>query len=193
MLFLGSVFIFVSAFVYFMFMVAWLNFMIFFNYINWVKILVGAIAIFAGGYYLKQYFFNKENACEVTNSKYKKKITTLMQFLTEKKGLVLAVIGISMLAFLVNLLELVCSMGLPVIYTQILSLSSLSIFSYYLYILLYIFVFMLDDLIVFFIAVFSFHLLKLTTKYSRFSHLIGGVVLLVLGGLLIFKPNWLMF
>ncbi len=37
---------------------------------------------------------------------------------------------------------------------------------------------MLDDLLVFFIAVFSLHLLKLTTKYSRFSHLIGGIVLL---------------
>ena len=193
MLFLGSIFIFVSAVVHFMFMVAWLNFMLFFSYINWVKILVGSIAVLGGGYYLKEYFFNKDSACKVTSSKYKKKITTTMSLLTEKEGIFLAIVGISALAFLVNLIELICSFGLPVIYTQILSLSSLSTASYYFYVLLYIFVFMLDDLLVFFIAVFSLHLLKLTTKYSRFSHLIGGVVLLVLGSLLIFKPEWLMF
>ncbi|KKL58469.1 hypothetical protein LCGC14_2225040, partial [marine sediment metagenome] len=164
MLFLGSIFIFVSAVVYFMFMVAWLNFMLFFSYINWVKILVGSIAVLGGGYYLKEYFFNKDSACKVTSSKYKKKITTTMSLLTEKEGIFLAIVGISALAFLVNLIELICSFGLPVIYTQILSLSSLSTASYYLYVLLYIFVFMLDDLLVFFIAVFSLHLLKLTTK-----------------------------
>jgi len=193
MLFLGSIFIFVSAAVYFMFMVAWLNIMLFFSYINWVKILVGLIAILGGACYLKEYFFNKKSSCRVTSTKYKQKITNTMSFLTEKKGIVLAVIGISILAFLVNLIELICSAGLPIIYTQILSLSSLSTPSYYLYILFYIFVFMLDDLLVFFIAVFSLHLLKLTTKYSHFSHLIGGIVLLVLGSLLIFKPEWLMF
>ncbi|NGX43969.1 MAG: hypothetical protein K1060chlam3_00127 [Candidatus Anoxychlamydiales bacterium] len=193
MLFLGSIFIFVSAIVYFMFMVAWLNFMLFFSYINWVKILVGSIAVLGGVYYLKEYIFNKDSSCKITSSKYKKKIVTTMSFLTEKKGIVLAILGISVLAFLVNLIELICSAGLPIIYTQILSLSSLSTSSYYLYILLYILVFMLDDLLIFFIAVFSLHLLKLTTKYSRFSHLIGGVVLLVLGSLLIFKPEWLMF
>ncbi|NGX48891.1 MAG: hypothetical protein K940chlam5_00485 [Candidatus Anoxychlamydiales bacterium] len=193
MLFFGSIFIFVSAVVYFMFMVAWLNFMLFFSYINWVKIAVGSIAVLGGAYYLKEYFFNKDSSCKVTSSRYKKKIATTMSLLTEKEGIFLAIVGISVLAFLVNLIELICSFGLPVIYTQILSLSSLSTSSYYLYVLLYIFVFMLDDLLIFFIAVFSLHLLKITTKYSRFSHLIGGVVLLVLGSLLIFKPEWLMF
>lgn len=193
MLLLGSIFIFVSAVVYFLFMVAWLNFMIFFSYVNWIKILIGLIAIFGGGYYLKEYFFNKDNVCKVTNTKFKRKISNGMRCLTEKKTIILAIFGISILAFLVNLVELICSMGLPVIYTQILSLSSLTTMSYYLYVLLYIFVFMLDDLLVFFIAVFSLHLLKFTTKYSHFSHLIGGIVLLVLGSLLIFKPQWLMF
>lgn len=193
MLFLGSLFIFISALVYFMFMVAWLNFMLFFSYINWIKILVGVIAILGGAYYLKEYFFNKDNVCKVTKSSFKQKISSSMASLTEKKGIFLAILSISILAFLVNLIEFICSAGLPVVYIQILSLSSLSTLAYYLYILLYVFVFMLDDLIVFFIAMLSLHLIKLTTKYSRFSHLVGGIVLLVLGSFLIFKPEWLMF
>lgn len=116
-----------------------------------------------------------------------------MFYLTENKKIWLAIIGIVLLAFFVNLIELICSAGLPIIYTQILSLSSLSTFQYYSYITLYIFIFMLDDLFIFTVAFFSLQLIKITTKYSRFSHLLGGVVLVILGILLIFKPQYLTF
>ena len=193
MFLLGGVFIFVSAFVYFLFMVAWLNFIVFFKYIGWIKILIGLVAVIGGAYYLKEFFTNKEGSCKVTSSKLKMKISDKMTFLTENKGLFFAIIGISVLAFLVNLIELICSAGLPVIYIQILNLSSLSMSQYYLYILLYIFIFMLDDLLIFTIAMFSLHLMRITTKYTRFSHLLGGIILLIVGTLLIFKPEYLMF
>jgi len=32
-----------------------------------------------------------------------------------------------------------------------------------------------------------------TTRYQRLSHLIGGVLMLLIGVLLLFKPGWLMF
>jgi thiol-disulfide isomerase/thioredoxin len=193
MILLGSIFIFISAFVYFLFMVAWLNFMIFLSYVNFVKIFVGIIALAGGVYYLKEYFFNKENICKVTNGGFKQKVSNLAKFLTENNKLFLSILGISLLAFLVNLVDFVCSSGIPVVYTQILSLSSLSYMQYYLYIFLYIFVFMLDDIIIFLIAIFSLHVIGLTTKYSRFSHLFGGAILIILGFFLIFKPNFLIF
>jgi thiol-disulfide isomerase/thioredoxin len=193
MFLLGSIFIFVSAFVYFLFMAAWLNFLIFFSYIKGIKIAIGIVAIGGGIYYLKEFFINKENVCKITSSKFKQKISQKMFYLTENKKIWLAIIGIVLLAFFVNLIELICSAGLPIIYTQILSLSSLSTFQYYSYITLYIFIFMLDDLFIFTVAFFSLQLIKITTKYSRFSHLLGGVVLVILGILLIFKPQYLTF
>ncbi len=193
MFLLGSLFIFVSAFVYFLFMVAWLNFFIFFSYIKWLQILIGLVAILGGLFYLKEFFLNKDNSCKVSSNKFKQKISQKIFFLTENKKIYLAIAGICVLAFFVNLIELICSAGLPVVYTQILSLSSLNPLQYYLYVILYIFVFMLDDLLVFSIAFFSLHLIKLTTKYFRFSHLIGGVILLIIGILLIFKPQYLTF
>jgi thiol-disulfide isomerase/thioredoxin/glutaredoxin-related protein len=193
MLILGSLFIFVSALVYFMFMVAWLNFLQFFAYIQWIKVTVGLVAIIGGGYYLKEFWSNKDGTCKITNSKQKKYIASKLENLSNKNQLFLAAIGIILLAFSVNLIELICSAGLPVIYIQILSINALSTTQYYLYILLYIFIFMLDDLLIFFIAIFSLHMVKLTGKYTRFSHLIGGIVLLIIGSLLIFKPEWLMF
>ena len=61
----------------------------------------------------------------------------------------LGLIGIVLLAFMVNLVELICSAGFPVVYLQILSLTPLPFWQYYLYILLYIAIFMLDDIVVF--------------------------------------------
>jgi len=39
----------------------------------------------------------------------------------------------------------------------------------------------------------TLRLTGVTNKYSRFSHLIGGILMLLIGVLLIFKPELLMF
>ena len=52
---------------------------------------------------------------------------------------------------------------------------------------------MLDDLFVFFIAMVALRVTGVTGKYSRISHLIGGIIMVIVGILLIFKPEWLMF
>ena len=105
----------------------------------------------------------------------------------------LALFGIMALAFMVNLIELFCSAGFPAVYTQVLAMNNLPTWQYYSYILLYIFFFMLDDLIVFFVAMFTLQTTGLTTKYTRASRLIGGILMLIIGILMIIKPAWLMF
>jgi hypothetical protein len=104
-----------------------------------------------------------------------------------------ALVGIVALAFAVNLVELICSAGIPAIYTQVLTLSALPTWQYYAYLALYVLVFMLDDLAVFVIAMRTLEVTGVAGGYSRFSHLAGGVILLAIGLLLLFRPGWLMF
>jgi uncharacterized membrane protein HdeD (DUF308 family) len=52
---------------------------------------------------------------------------------------------------------------------------------------------MIDDIIIFAIAMFTLKATGISTKYGKWSKLIGGVLMLILGILLIFKPEWLMF
>ncbi len=113
--------------------------------------------------------------------------------IVQTRKFLLALGGIILLAFAVNLVELICSAGFPVIYLQILSLTPLPFWQYYLYLALYIFVFMLDDMIVFVAAMITLQLLGLGTRYKRVSNLIGGILMLILGLLLIFRPETLMF
>jgi len=190
---LGSAFIVASAGIYFLFMVAWLNLLMFLGLIFWVRLLVGIVALMAGFYNLREYFLNQPGICKVASSRRRQKVFEKLKQITQQQYLWLALSGIILLAFMVNLVELICSASLPVVYLQVLTLNDLPTWQYYLYILLYIFVFMLDDLIVFGVAMTTLQLTGLTGKFSRFSHLLGGLAMLAVGLLLIFKPEWLMF
>ena len=72
-------------------------------------------------------------------------------------------------------------------------MNSLSNIQYVMYLLIYILFFLIDDIIVFAIAMISFELTGISTKYSKYSHLIGGIIMLLIGILLIFKPELLSF
>lgn len=190
---LGIAFIASSALVYFLFLTAWLNLFMFLGFVVWIRAIIGGVALFAAYFYLKDYFVNKTIGCSVMGDKKRQKIFAKLRQITEKKQFFIALGGIILLAIAVNMVELVCSAGLPAIYTQILSLADLSIWQYYLYFVLYIVVFMLDDLFVFFTAMITLHAVGVQSKYARYSHLIGGIIMAIIGLLLLFKPEWLMF
>lgn len=193
MIVLGSAFILASGLVYFLFLSAWLNLFLFLGFIFWVRTLIGGVALTAGGYNLKEFFTNKEGSCKVTGNEKRRKVFDKLKNLTASKNFLLSLGGIVLLAFAVNLVELICSAGLPAVYTKVLTLSALPAWKYYAYLLFYILIFMLDDLIIFLGAVFTFHLIGINTKYARFSHLIGGIAMLVVGILMIFAPQLLLF
>ncbi len=186
---LGSAFIVASAAVYFLFMVAWLNIFLFIGVVAWVKILIGLVALLGAGYSLKDFYKNKEATCEVGDIEKKKKIMDKLKGYVASQNFWLALFGIMALAFMINLVELLCSAGFPAVYTQVLAMNNMTGWYYYAYILLYVLFFMLDDLIVFFIAMFTLQATGLTTKYTRASRLIGGILMLVIGLLMIFKPS----
>lgn len=190
---LGTVFIAVSAFVYFLFMSAWLNLILFLGFVVFLRVAIGLLAIFGGGYSLKEFIYTKNSGCKVANNEKRVKVFDKMKSLVQEKNLWISLGGIILLAFAVNLVEFLCSAGLPAVYTQVLAINDMSNLQYYMYILLYIFVFMIDDLIIFFVAMFTLEMTGVTTKYARVSRLIGGLIMLTIGLMLIFKPEWLMF
>ncbi len=188
---LGSTFIVVSAVVYFLFMTAWLNLFLFLGFIWWVRIAIAVVALFSGGYYLRDYVVNKDGVCNVSSGGKKTKFFEKLRTIIHKKQFWLALFGVMVMAFAVNLIELICSAGLPAVFTQVLAMSNLNSWQHYAYLLLYIFIFMLDDLIVFFLAMITLRAVSATGKYSRYSRLLGGVIMIIIGLFLIFRPEWL--
>ncbi len=190
---LGGLFIGGSGLVYFFFMTAWLNILLFLGLIVWIRAAIGGIALVAALVNIREYFLNKGGACPVLGGEKRQGAMARIKSTVEHQSFLLAAAGILLLGVAVNLVELLCSAGLPVVYTQILIMSRLPTWQYYAYLALYIFVFMLDDLIVFVVSMLTLQHFGLTSKYTRFSKIIGGLVLLVVGLLLIFRPDVLMF
>ena len=190
---LGLTFLVTSAIMYLMFMLAWLNVASFLISVNWVRLLIALIALVGGLINLRGYFKKQSDGCEVVDDKKRNKIFDKIRKFTTEKNFVLAIIGVITLAVSVNIVELACSAGLPVMFIEILSLNNLSTIEYMIYILIYIVCFLLDDLIVFIIAMSTLKLTGISTKYGKLTKLIGGILLILIGILLIFKPEWLMF
>ncbi len=178
---LGGVFILTSGFVYFLFLAAWLELVMFIGAILWVQIIIASIALLSGFFHLRQWWKNKESVCKVTGSKKRQKVFEKIKKVIKEKSLFFAVVGIVILAFAVNLVELVCSAGLPAVYTQVLVSASLTTWEYYAYLFFYILIFMLDDMVVFAIAMKTLELKGISTKYTKYANLVGGIVIFLIG------------
>lgn len=191
---LGLTFIGTSAFIYFLFMMAWLKVSDFMNSIKTLQLIIGLFSLTFGSYHLYKYFKErKEDGCTIIKKEKRKLVFGYITKVIENKSFILALIGIMTLAVIVNLIELLCSLGLPVMFTEILSLNHLSSKLYFIYIGLYILFFMLDDIIVFTLSMITLKSKAVSTKYNKYSHLIGGIIMLIIGLLIILKPDWLAF
>ena len=192
---LGLVFLITSGLVYLLFMVSWLNLAVFVSSVNAIRIMIAAFATIFGIYNIYNFLKTKNSdiGCTVTNDKSRKKIMDKIKVILAQKYFIFSLVGIIFLAVSVNVLELLCSLGLPVIFTQVLALNNLSVLEYSIYILIYILFFMLDDIVIFFIAMKTLQIKGISNKYTKYSHLIGGVIMIIIGLLMLFKPELLMF
>ncbi len=192
---LGIIFLVTSGLIYLLFMGAWLKVMLSTLQLQIIKIIIGIIAIIGALWNLYSYYksIHKEVGCSVVDSKKRKKFIDKITKLTKEESFILAALGMVGLAFSVNFVEFSCSAGWPALFAEILALNNLSKLSYFLYLLIYILFYMLDDIIVFMIAVITLKVTGISNKYQKYSHLIGGIIMLIIGILMIVKPEWLMF
>jgi hypothetical protein len=183
-LIVGS-FVLASGILYFLFMTVWLNVFLLIGYVKAVTIVVGLVALGGGTLQVREVVKTKGAiVCEVTDEESRKKTMTKVQKIVSSPLTWGILAGIIALAFTVNAVEFVCSAAIPAVFTQVLSLASLTTFQYYSYILLYVFFFMLDDLVIFSTAAFALTS-RLGDRYAKYSRPVGATILIILGLLLL--------
>ncbi len=190
----GGTFIFAEGLLYFLFMSAWLNIFLGIKFGFLTRILIGIFGIIFGIWRFKDFLTWKPGVCKVVDSsKSQEKIIERMKNVLKPAAVPATILGVILLAFGVNLVEFLCSAGFPVIYTRILALQNLGTIQYYLYLFFYNILYMLDDLIVFGLAFFAFNRFSFSDKYNKYSTLVAGLLIFILGILMIFKPELLTF
>lgn len=191
---LGLTFLFISGLVYFLSMLG-INFVLGIATINWMKIAIAIFILIAGIFNLRKYLkIRKEEAgCTIVDDKKRKKLITKMRNIIKSKSFGLALVGIIVLAGTVNLIEMACSLGFPVIFNEVLTVNNITGITKIIYLLIYIFFYMIDDMVVFSISMITLEATGITNKYNKLCTLISAIIMIIMGVLLIIKPEWLMF
>lgn len=192
MLTVAGLFILAETVMYYLILNVWFTTWDFVGLDRVVTPLVGAVAAGGGAFFLYEWY-KSDGTCQVVDLEGRTKISGKIKKLATEPFTWLTAIGVIALAFSVNIIEFACSIGIPQAFTKIIELNNLNFWRTQAYMLDYIFFYMIDDFLVFGLALWGFDKLHLTQAYSRWSNLIGGVLMLVLGYLLIFHPVALRF
>ncbi|MCF7969606.1 MAG: thioredoxin family protein [Methylococcaceae bacterium] len=191
MLVTGCTFVICSGFMYFLFMSAWLNLFLMTDQLIFITATAGVIAIVFGLLNIKDYFFFKQGASLSLSNASRSKLFTRMRILTQTgswPGLIMATI---ILAIAANSYELLCTAGLPMVYTRVLTLSDLNSTQYYLYLALYNIIYIIPLFLIVIMFTLTLGSKKLSEQEGRLLKILSGSMMLGLGSILLLKPEWL--
>lgn len=190
---IAGIFVLVSGVVYFAFMAAWLNFFFLAGMTRTIQVILAFAALAAAAINIKDFFaFGKWASLSVPDS-FKSRIGRIIRGIVMAENLPAALASVCVLAALVNFVELMCTAGLPALYTQILISHKMTWLKYYSYLALYNAAYIFDDSVMVFTAVFGLARLRVQESAGRVLKLISGCVMVIIAVLLLFKPQWLSF
>ncbi len=192
-LFFGSLFIVTGALIYGAMVFAWGKvFEMFIGQLETLRLIIGLATLGGAIYFTMEFLRSKKKTltCQASDSKLTIDATNKLReaFETsEKKTLSLMIGSVIFFAIIVTLVDLPCSVGLPIAFTGILVERGLSLTAYTLYILGYLFFYVFIELVIFFGAVFTKKIWFAGPKIARRVILIGALVLYYLAFYYLFK------
>ena len=188
---IAGTFVLVSGAAYFAFMAAWLSVFEWIGMLRPVQLALGGLAVVIGLVHVKDFFAFKQGPSLSIPEAAKPGIYARIRRIVNAENLPAAIGAAFVLAVLVNLVELLCTAGLPALYTGILTQRGYSTAARYGYLGLYIAAYMFDDALMVAGVVLSLARFKLQETGGRWLKLVSGGVILALGLTMLFKPEWL--
>ncbi|WP_088278348.1 glutaredoxin family protein [Ideonella sp. A 288] len=187
----AGTFVLVSSAVYYAFMAAWLNVFLAVGMSNAVRVTLGAVALAIGAVNVKDFVAWGRGPSLSIPDAAKPGLVARMRRVMQAPGLSTSLLAVAALAVVVNVVELLCTAGLPAIYTAVLAQHQLGAAAHYAYLGLYILGYIADDSLMVAAAVLALGSGKLTERAGRWLKFVSGVVMLALGAVLLLRPQWL--
>ena len=188
----AGTFVLASGAVYYAFMAAWLNVFLFVGMTDALRIGLAALAMLIGLVNVKDFFAFRRGVSLSIPESAKPGIYARARAILKARSLSASLVAVAVLAVGVNFVELLCTAGLPAIYTAVLTQHALSPQAHYGYLALYILAYIADDALMVGTAVLALGSGKLTERGGRVLKLLSGAVMLALGTVMLLRPAWLM-
>ena len=188
----AGTFVVMSGVVYFAFMAAWLNLFLLLGASRLLQYVLGALALGMAVINIKDFLVPGRGPSLSIPAGLKPGLYARVREVINAERLGAALFGVAVLAILVNLAELLCTAGLPALYTHVLARHETSALGRYGYLLLYNLAYVADDALLVTLAVVTLRRLKLQERAGRWLKLLSGVLVGLLGVLLLFAPGMLL-
>jgi glutaredoxin len=189
-LLIGLTFLLVTASAYGLFMLGLINVFYYVVYLLWIKIAVALIATIFAVVNIKDYFWYKKGLSFTISDKYKPKIFKKIRNLMDpNKSTISMIIATILMALGTVLVELPCTAGFPMIWTNIIAQHNISKTLFLSLFLIYILIYLSLELIIFIGVVLTLRKSKFEEKHGRILKLIGGMIMLSLAFALVFMPE----
>ncbi len=188
----GGVFVVMSGVVYFLFMTVWHGLFGLIGFSRVITIGLGVVVVIMGLINLKELFWLKKGVSLTIPDQAKPRLYRRMRAITNATSLPAAFVGVTVLAFVVNLIELGCTLGLPAIYTRILSLrTDLPPAVHYGYLALYNVAYVVPLGLIVLVFATTLHRFAMQERGAKVLKAISGVLLLLFGVVFIVAPELL--
>lgn len=189
---IGLTYLTVAAAAYGVFILGLISVFTYIGYLIWIRILVAAIAIMFALVNIKDFFWYKKGISFTIPDKYKPKIfKRVRDLLKPENNLKTLVMGSAVLALGITLVELPCTAGFPMIWSNIIAAHKVDLSFFILLFLIYILIYFMIELAIFFSIVITLKASKFEKKHGRLLKLIGGIIMLALALVLLFNPDLL--
>jgi len=187
----GMVFVVVSGALYFVFMAAWLNVFLVTGTIRWVTVVAGSLAVVLGAMSAKDFFRPDVGPSLSIPEAAKPGLFGRMRGLVSADRVATVLVATVALAVVANSYELLCTAGLPMVFTRVLTLNELATPTYYGYLVMYnvVYVIPLAAIVVVFVVTLGSR--KLAPSEGRFLKLLSGTMMLGLGVVMLAAPHLL--
>ena len=186
---IGIIFLTVTAGIYALFITGLFSVLKIVSFIGWIQIIVATVALIFGLVNIKDYFWYKEGISFTIGDEKKPGIYKRMRALMDASQTTWGLVGATIvLAGGVSLVEFSCTAGFPMIWTNLLNSQNVNGFTFLLLLALYLLIYQLDELVIFFAAVFTMKATRMEEKGGRILKLIGGTLMLSLAMVMLVNP-----
>lgn len=178
-LLVGSLFLLTTAFIYGAFIATIFTIFTFMNHISWLVYTIAILALIFGIVNVKDYFWFKKGISFTISDKHKPKLYKKARNLIKEESTVLLAIATIFMAAGIAIIELPCTAGLPLVWTNIVQASDIEV-PFFILLGLYILMYLLIEIIILATVLITLKSIKMDEFKGRALKLFGGLLIIAL-------------
>ena len=185
----GLTFLTVTSIGYGAFVYGLINVFSYVSHLMWIKVAVAAVALVFGAVNVKDFFYWNRGLSFTIPDRFKPKIARELSETVRKDSLAMTLFGTAVIAAGIVLVEVPCTAGFPLIYSNILAERGVQTGFALVLLGLYMLIYLLDELAVFLGITYTMEKTRFEEKHGRYLKLLGGMIMIALAATLIIRPE----